>query len=139
MLTLQRDKGTLSTLPRSGCADKQAAMAPIYKILSAAEWERAVAGGVFRGSPDDLRDGFIHFSTAKQVRETAARYFHRQSGLLLVAFDASALGAELRYEPSRGGDLFPHLYAPLDPALAMWAKPLPLGVDGAHVFPDLPA
>jgi uncharacterized protein (DUF952 family) len=114
-------------------------MATIYKICPAAAWEAAVADGIFRGAGDDLADGFIHFSTADQVSETAARHFAGAGGLMLVAFDDLSLGADLRYEPSRGGALFPHLHGPLDPKLALWAKPLPLGADGHHRFPDLGA
>jgi uncharacterized protein (DUF952 family) len=113
-------------------------MALIYKIAPAALWREAEARGVFTGAPVDLSDGYIHFSTAAQARETAARHFAGQQDLLLVAVDAGRLG-DLRWEPSRGGDLFPHLYGPLDLAAVAWAKPLPLGDDGAHVFPDLPA
>jgi uncharacterized protein (DUF952 family) len=112
-------------------------MTTIYKICPASLWQEAVADGVFRGSPVDLHDGFIHFSTASQAEETAAKYFAGQTDLLLVAFDDATLGAEVRYEPSRGGQLFPHLYAPLDPKLALWVKPLPLRADGSHIFPHL--
>lgn len=111
-------------------------MAILYKIVAADEWRRAEADGIYRGSPDDLRDGFIHFSTGAQVKETAARHFAGRDNLVLIAFDEAALGPGLRYEPSRGGDLFPHLYGPLDPKVALWVKPLPLGNDGAHAFPD---
>ena len=112
-------------------------MATIYKICPASLWQAAVADGIFRGSPIDLADGFIHFSTAAQAEETAAKYFAGQDDLVLVAFDDAMLGAEVRYEASRGGQLFPHLYAPLDPKLALWVKPLPLRADGGHIFPDL--
>lgn len=112
-------------------------MATIYKIRAADLWRAAIDDGVFRGSPADLRDGFIHFSTADQVKETAALHFAGQAGLVLAAFDDGALGPLLRYEPSRGGALFPHLYGPLDPATALFVAELPLGPDGAHVFPDL--
>jgi uncharacterized protein (DUF952 family) len=112
-------------------------MATIYKICPADLRQAAIAAGIFRGSPLDLRDGFIHFSTAEQVKETAAMYFAGQADLVLVAFDGSALGPGLRYEPSRGGALFPHLYGPLDPKAALWVKPLALGADGVHAFPDL--
>ena len=111
----------------------------IYKILPAALWCEAVASGSFRGSPLDRTDGFIHFSTAEQVRETAARHFAGVSGLVLIAVDADRLGTALEWEPARGGALFPHLYAPLAVKLASWVKPLPIGPDGAHVFPDLAA
>jgi len=107
----------------------------IYKICPETMWLQAVADGVFRGAPIDLADGYIHFSTAEQARETARRHFAGQDGLLLVAFETTALGPALRFEPSRGGDLFPHLYAPLDPALALWAKPMPMNADGTHELP----
>ncbi len=107
----------------------------IYKIMTRHEWSAAIAAGSFTGSTVDVKDGFIHFSDASQVMETAARHFAGQDGLVLIAFDAEAL-APLKWEVSRGGALFPHLYGPLDPALALWVKPLPW--DGAsHVFPVL--
>mgnify|MGYP001398925500 CR=1 FL=1 len=109
--------------------------ATVYKIVPAPLWTAAVAEGVFRGAPVDLADGYIHFSTAAQVRETARRHFAGQDDLLLVAVDAAALGTALVYEPSRGGDLFPHLYGPLPVAAATAVTALPLGADGAHVFP----
>ncbi|GGE00723.1 dihydroorotate dehydrogenase [Aureimonas endophytica] len=109
---------------------------PIYKIVPAELWRDAERSGQFLGAPVDLADGYIHFSTARQARETARRHFAGQDGLLLVAVDPAALGAALRWEPSRGGDLFPHLYAPLATAAASSVRPLPLGADGAHVFPD---
>lgn len=111
----------------------------IYKIAPQALWRQAEADGVFAGAPVDLADGYIHFSTAAQVRETAARHFAGQDGLVLVAVDAGGLGEALKWEPSRGGALFPHLYAALDPAAALWVRPLPLGADGAHIFPELEA
>ena len=101
------------------------AMALIFKICAEADWAAAVSAGVFNGAAVDLRDGFIHFSAAHQLRETASRHFAGQAGLLLVAFEADSLGPALKWEASRGGDLFPHLHGPLDPALALWAKPLP--------------
>jgi uncharacterized protein (DUF952 family) len=90
----------------------------IYKICPRAEWEAAVARGVYAGSEVDRRDGFIHFSTAAQVDETLRRHFARQSDLVLVAVDPASLGAELRFEASRGGALFPHLYGVLPVSLA---------------------
>ena len=114
-------------------------MTTVYKICPAELWHKATAEGAFRGCGIDLADGFIHFSTAETVKETAALHFAGIAGLVLIAFDDLALGPELRYEPSRGGTLFPHLYGRLDPAEALWAKPLPLDEDGRHVFPDLPA
>jgi uncharacterized protein (DUF952 family) len=110
----------------------------IYKILSEAEWAAATKAGSFAGSPVDLADGFIHFSTRAQVRETAAKHFAGQTGLLLVAIDVDRLTDPLKWEPSRGGDLFPHLYGPLPIDSAIWIKPLPLGADGRHVWPELP-
>lgn len=111
--------------------------ATIYKITSRAAWTAAEAAGRFTGAPVDLADGFIHFSTADQVRETAARHFAGQDGLVLVAVDAAALGAALAWEPSRGGALFPHLYGALAMEAVRWVKPLALGADGRHVFPPL--
>ncbi len=108
----------------------------IYKIVPAALWQQAISHGVFKGAPIDLSDGFIHFSTAAQVRETAARHFAGQKDLLLIHVETAQLGQALRYEVSRGGDLFPHLYAPLPLAAATRTQPLPLGDDGHHVFPD---
>jgi uncharacterized protein (DUF952 family) len=113
-------------------------MALIYKIAPASLWREAEAKGVFAGAPVDHADGFIHFSTAAQARETAARHFAGQRDLLLVAVMSDRL-ADLRWEPSRGGALFPHLYGALDLAAVAWVKPLPLGPDGVHVFPDMPA
>ena len=107
----------------------------IYKIAPAALWHAAEAAGVFLGAPVDVADGFIHFSTAAQARETAARHFAGQADLVLVAVEADALGPALRWEPSRGGALFPHLYGPLALAAVSAVQPLPLGRDGDHVFP----
>jgi len=109
----------------------------VYKIVPDALWQEARQTGIFHGAAIDLTDGFIHFSTAAQARETAARHFAGQKGLLLVAVDGMSLGDKLVFEPSRGGDLFPHLYAPLPLSAVLWEKPLPLGADGAHVFPEL--
>ncbi|MBO6717683.1 MAG: DUF952 domain-containing protein [Rhizobiaceae bacterium] len=109
----------------------------IYKICPTEMWRQAEAAGSFDGAPIDHADGFIHFSTAEQVVETAARHFAGQDGLLLIAVDEAMLGSPLKYEPSRGGALFPHLYSPLALSAVVWAKPLPLGPDGKHVFPPL--
>jgi uncharacterized protein (DUF952 family) len=108
----------------------------IYKICPESLWREAEAAGSFAGAPVDLADGFIHFSTGAQLRETAARHFAGQRGLLLIAVDDAKLKPALRYEPSRGGALFPHLYAPLDPKAVRWIAPLPLGQDGSHLFPE---
>ncbi|MGO4527033.1 DUF952 domain-containing protein [Microvirga sp. 2MCAF35] len=109
----------------------------IYKICPALLWQEAEKTSSFTGAPVDTQDGYIHFSTAKQVRETAGKHFAGQKDLLLIAIDGDSLGDALRYEPSRGGDLFPHLYAPLPLSAIRWVKPLPLGGDGQHIFPDL--
>ena len=109
----------------------------IYKIATRAQWTEAERAGVFAGAPIDLADGYIHFSTASQAKETAAKHFAGQADLLLVAVDAAKLGDALKYEVSRGGDLFPHLYAPLDLSAVIWVKEMPLGPDGAHEFPEM--
>lgn len=107
----------------------------IYKICPAALWQNAETEGSFRGAPVDLADGYIHFSTGAQLAETAARHFAGQEGLLLIAVEDGRLGSALRYEPSRGGALFPHLYAALDPRSVRWVAPLPLQPDGGHALP----
>jgi uncharacterized protein (DUF952 family) len=109
----------------------------IFKIVSAEEWRQAEAAGVFAGAAVDLSDGYIHFSTATQAPETAAKWFAGRADLVLAAVDADALGAVLRWEPSRGGALFPHLYAPLPLSAVRWIRPLPLGADGRHAFGSL--
>ncbi|WP_275788432.1 DUF952 domain-containing protein [Pararhizobium gei] len=109
----------------------------IYKIVPATLWQDALKSGEFKGAAIDLADGYIHFSTAAQARETAARHFSGQNGLLLVAIDGDRLGEKLVYEASRGGDLFPHLYGTLPLEAVLWQKPLPLATNGAHVFPEL--
>jgi uncharacterized protein (DUF952 family) len=108
----------------------------IYKICREALWREAEAAGRFSGAPVDLADGYIHFSTGGQLRETAAKHFAGQAGLLLIAIDDTSLGAKLRYEPSRGGALFPHLYDQLDPKVARWIAPLPLKADGTHLIAE---
>jgi uncharacterized protein (DUF952 family) len=108
----------------------------IYKICPETLWREAESRGVFAGAPIDLADGYIHFSTGAQARETAEKHFAGQDGLLLVAVDDARLGKALRHEPSRGGVLFPHLYAPLDPKTVHWVQPLQMQVDGGHLFPE---
>jgi uncharacterized protein (DUF952 family) len=108
----------------------------VYKICPEALWREAEISGTFSGAPIDIADGYIHLSTADQVEETAARHFAGQTGLLLVAVDAEKLGSALKYEPSRGGALFPHLYGALDLSAVIWAKPLAPGAAG-HEFPPL--
>jgi uncharacterized protein (DUF952 family) len=112
-------------------------MTTIYKICPAAMWHEAQRLGVFRGAPVDFADGYIHFSTAAQVRETASRHFAGQRDLMLLWVESAALGDKLKWEPSRGGALFPHLYDVLDVRHVTRAEPLPLGADGKHIFPDL--
>ena len=112
-------------------------MTLVYKIISIAAWRAAEAAGVFAGAPVDLADGFIHFSTAAQVEETAAKHFAGQRDLLLVAFDAQNFGDALKWEISRGGALFPHLYAELPAAKAVRARRLaPMG-DGFRFGEDV--
>jgi uncharacterized protein (DUF952 family) len=113
-------------------------MPTIYKLCPAALWRDAEAAGVFAGSSIDRADGYIHFSTAAQVKETASLYFRGETDLMLVAVDAGRLGPALRYEASRGGALFPHLYSALPLAAVLWSRPLTIGADGLHHFPDLP-
>lgn len=112
-------------------------MSLIYKILPAAEWARAGAIGVFAGSAVDLADGYIHFSDAAQAQETAAKWFRNQADLVLVAVEPETLGPALKWEPSRGGALFPHLYAPLPAKLALWVRPLNLDEDGVPALGEL--
>jgi uncharacterized protein (DUF952 family) len=109
----------------------------VFKIVAAEEWDEAEAAGVFVGAAIDRADGFIHFSTAAQAPETAAKWFAGRDDLTLAAIDAEALGKALRWEPSRGGALFPHLYGPLPMSAVVWSRALPLGPDGRHVFGSL--
>ncbi|MDJ0823362.1 MAG: DUF952 domain-containing protein [Paracoccaceae bacterium] len=108
----------------------------IYKILRADEWQALRTEGETSGAPVDIADGFIHFSTAEQARETAAKHFAGAEGLHLAAFETDRMGDALTWEPSRGGDLFPHLYGPMRLQDVHWCQPLPLGADGQHQFPD---
>ena len=112
-------------------------MTLIYKICEQVTWRAALAAGQYRGSAVDERDGFIHFSTAEQLAETAAKHFAKQAGLVLVAVDVDALGGRLKWEPSRGGDLFPHLYAALPLSAVRWSRPLPDETDGRRPLPEL--
>ena len=108
----------------------------IYKICPETLWRDAEVAGRFAGAAIDLTDGYIHFSTGAQLRETAAKHFAGQQGLLLIAVDDATLGDALRYEPSRGGALFPHLYAALDPKAVRWVVPLRQDLDGRHIIPE---
>ncbi|MDO9412001.1 MAG: DUF952 domain-containing protein [Pseudolabrys sp.] len=109
----------------------------IYKICPAPLWREAESAGVFKGAPVDILDGYIHFSTAAQAVETAAKHFTGQDNLLLIQIDSQKLGESLKWEPSRGGALFPHLYSVLDLKAVAKIDPLPLGPDGKHLFPPL--
>lgn len=109
----------------------------IYHMCRQEEWQAAEAAGRYEGSSQDRADGFIHFSTAEQVVESAAKHRAGQSGLVLIAVDAAKLGDALKWEPSRGGALFPHLYGPLGLEAVTRVEPLPLGPDGRHLFPPL--
>jgi uncharacterized protein (DUF952 family) len=111
----------------------------IYKICGATQWREAERTRVFRGAGIDMQDGYIHFSSSDQVMETAAKHFAGANDLLLVAVDEAALGPALKWEVSRGGALFPHLYGVLPLETVLWVKPLRLGADGRHVFPELPS
>lgn len=109
---------------------------PIFHVCRAAEWQAAQAAGAYPGSSQDRADGFIHFSAADQLAASVAKHRAGQEGLVLLTVDPARLGAALRWEPARGGQLFPHLYAPLPLAAVRAARPLPLGADGRHVFPE---
>ncbi len=110
--------------------------APIFHVCRAAEWQAAAATGAYGGSTQDQADGFIHFSGAAQVVASVAKHRAGQDGLVILKVDPAKLGVALRWEASRGGQLFPHLYGPLPLAAVISARPLPLGADGRHVFPE---
>ena len=112
-------------------------MSLIYKIVPKALWAEAEAGGTFLGAPIDHEDGYMHFSTADQVAETAALYFKGMDDLLLIAVDDGAFGDAVKYEASRGGDLFPHLYRTLPLDKVTWVKPMPLDENGNHILPGM--
>jgi uncharacterized protein (DUF952 family) len=111
-------------------------MAMVYKIVTADRWQAAEGSGVFAGAGIDLHDGFIHLSKGAQARRTAQLYFAGQDNLVLVAVDEASLGDALKYEPSRDGDLFPHLYGSLPLTAVRSVQPLLLDADGHHIFPD---
>lgn len=102
----------------------------IYKILRESEWNELTAKGTSLGAPVDIADGFVHFSTAGQLPGTLAKHFATETGLMLLACDASAMAADLKWEPSRGGDLFPHLYRPLASSDILWTRQIESGPDG---------
>ena len=112
-------------------------MTEIYKILAQTAWNEAQKEGVFQGSADDIRDGFIHFSTKEQLQGTLEKHYKGQKDLILLAIKESDLGEKLKWEPSRGGALFPHLYAPLPTRHVLWEKPLEMTNDGSHIIPKL--
>ena len=109
----------------------------VYKICTASQWREAERAGRYLGAPLDRQDGYIHFSASDQVAETAAKHFTGARDLVLVAVETRPLGSMLKWEPSRGGALFPHLYGSLPLGAVRWVKDLPLGPGGVHVFPDL--
>jgi len=109
---------------------------PVYKVLTEQAFTESWSQGRFAGSAADVRDGFIHLSAAHQLEATLAAHFAGQAGLVLLAVDAGRLGPDLKWEASRGGALFPHLYAPLDLAAVLWVEPLPLGPDSRHILPE---
>jgi uncharacterized protein (DUF952 family) len=123
-----------ATQRQAGCG---AQVRRIYKICPASAWREAERQGVYRGSADDIRDGFIHFSTGPQVAETARKHFFGQTGLFLIAVDAEALGAALRWEPSRNDELFPHLYGELDLGTVIGIHDMHTRSDGSHDIPEL--
>lgn len=106
----------------------------IYKVCRQSDWDAAHSLGAFWGSTDDVRDGFIHLSTAEQLAGTLARHFSGGTDLLLVAYDPRQFGDALKWEPSRGGQLFPHVYGALPTSLALSVEPLRLGADGQHIL-----
>lgn len=108
----------------------------IYKIMTCSQWEDTKQAGKFMGAPVDLQDGYIHFSTAQQTRETAAKHFANQDDLVLLAVSTSNMGDALKWEVSRGGAFFPHLYSPLSLDDVVQMDPIPLDEHGNHLFPD---
>jgi uncharacterized protein (DUF952 family) len=112
-------------------------MTTIYKICERKQWADAEREGSFRGSAVDYADGYIHFSTAAQAPGTAGKHFAGMTDLVIVAVDADALGKALKWEPSRGGAVFPHLYAPLPLTAVRWVKPIRMDDDGRHMLPRL--
>ena len=109
----------------------------IYTMVRKADWQQAEQAGVYTGSADDTRDGFLHFSTASQIAISASKHRAGETDLLLVAVDPKNVGEALKWEKSRDDALFPHLYSPLLMTQVSWVKPLPLGEDGKHQFPDM--
>jgi uncharacterized protein (DUF952 family) len=120
-------------------ASPREAVTTIYTLVRGEDWRAAEAVGEYRGSADDTRDGFLHFSTAAQVRASAARHRAGELDLFLVEVDVAALGDALRWEPAASGSrpgLFPHLYGPLPLGAVRGTTPLRLNPDGTHTFPS---
>jgi uncharacterized protein (DUF952 family) len=132
-------QGATITRTESGGHERRSGSTTIYKICENTLWREAERVGMFHGADIDARDGFIHFSTADQVQETAAKHFAGIGDLMLIAVATAAIEDALKWEASRSGDLFPHLYEALPLTAVLWAKPLPLGGDRRHVFPELAA
>jgi uncharacterized protein (DUF952 family) len=135
--TVGTEPGTPVNPNYSSIEQESGRVRTIYKICPASAWREAERRGAFRGSADDLRDGFIHFSTAAQVAETAKKHFYGQTGLFLIAVDADALGDSLRWEPSRNDELFPHLYGELDLGAVTAIFDMRARSDGYHDMPEL--
>lgn len=112
-------------------------MPTIYHLARNADWTAALEADRYEGGDADKRDGFIHFSTAADIAASARLYCRGLPDLMLIAVETETLGARLKWEASRDGKAFPHLYGALDPADALWARSLPLGPEGDHIFPDL--
>jgi len=110
-------------------------MTLIFKVCGREQWLAAALAGAYAGSPDDVRDGFIHFSTASQLPGTLVKHYAGRDDLLLIAVDDDTLGAALKWEASRGGGLFPHLYGALPLSAVLWTQELPLGDSGRHDLP----
>ncbi len=132
-------KNRVSTEAAFPHAQQPGAATLLFKICDRQSWEEARRSGAYHGSADDRRDGFIHLSAPHQLARTAAKHFRHAADHVLVAIDAGRLPEALRWEPSRGGELFPHLYGPLPTAAALWITPLRLGADGVPMLPSLPA
>jgi len=132
-----RGPGAIADDPTTSRKRESGPLRTIYKICDAPAWRAAEQAGVYRGSADDARDGFIHFSTAAQLAGTLARHYAGKTDLQLIAVDAAALGEALRWEPSRGGDLFPHLYGELALSAVTGVQQLTTRADGSHDIPEL--
>ena len=136
--TVKYRSGNFPEIPRDSTTSRTLRLVRrIYKICPASAWREAERQGVYRGSADDVRDGFIHFSLPSQVADTARKHFFGQAGLFLIAVDADALGSALRWEPSRNDELFPHLYGELDLGAVLGVQEMHARSDGYHDVPEL--